>query len=569
VAANHLTAKGGSGEFWQFDQTLETGDPANAGWAKRSQQAQDVYTMLDLISSGNPNAGIVSGGDYNDFYFYRPLTTLTGYTMADGTARVGGARFDNLTLTLPEAERYTYTFDGRSQAIDHIIANTLLSQFASYDVVHLNTGFNPTGSPALSDHDPGLASFNFRGLSEDLVGTAGVDIINGYGGADMILGLGSNDVLDGGDGDDQLFGGTGDDTYYVDTLSDFVGENVGEGTDRIATSVSYALATGSEVEILEFVNSTSTATVALVGNEFANRIIGNAGMNYFFGGGAADTLIGLGGNDTYYVDAGDIIEEAVGGGTDRVAAAVSYALNAGAEVETIEAINLSDTTALNLAGNEFVNRIIGNNGANALTGGGGADFLVGLGGNDTYYVDTGDTIDEVVGGGTDRVAATTSFTLNAGANVELLEAVNSSATTALNLTGNELAQQVAGNAGANVIDGGSGNDLLTGYGGADIFAFTTALSESSNVDNIEDFVAGTDKIGLSHLYFDDVGSMGSFSANAFFAGVGAHDADDRIIYDSATGRLYYDADGVGGTAQVLFATLLGAPTLTASDFQVI
>src|SRR5207237_5025577 len=109
----------------------------------------------------------------------------------------------------------------------------------------------------------------------------------------------------------------------------------------------------------------------------------------------------------------------------------------------------------------------------------------------------------------------------------------------------------------------------TGYGGADIFAFTTALSESGNVDNVEDFVAGTDKIGLSHLYFDDVGSIGSFNANAFFAGTGAHDADDRIIYDSATGRLYYDADGIGGSAQVLFATLLNTPTLTASDFQVI
>src|SRR5207237_7742184 len=229
VTANHLTAKGGSGEFWQFDQDLAAGDPANAGWAKRSEQAEDVYSMLNFIQQNNPNAGIVSGGDYNDFYFYRPLTTLTGYTEADGTARVGGARFDNLTLTLPEAERYTYTFDGRSQAIDHIIANSLLSQFASYDVVHLNTAFNPTGSPALSDHDPGLASFNFRGLSEDLVGTAGVDIINGYGGADLILGLGSDDVIDGGDGDDQLFGGTGNDTYYVDTLSDFVGETVGEG----------------------------------------------------------------------------------------------------------------------------------------------------------------------------------------------------------------------------------------------------------------------------------------------------------------------------------------------------
>ncbi len=49
--------------------------------------------MLNLVQTGAPDAGIVSGGDYNDFYFYRPLTTVTGYTMADGTARVGGVRF--------------------------------------------------------------------------------------------------------------------------------------------------------------------------------------------------------------------------------------------------------------------------------------------------------------------------------------------------------------------------------------------------------------------------------------------------------------------------------------------
>ena len=569
VTANHFTAKGGSGEFWQFDQDLEAGDPANAGWAKRSEQAEDVYTMLNLINSGSPNAGIVSGGDYNDFYFYQPLTTLTGYTMADGTARVGGARFDNLTLTLPEAERYTYTFDGRSQAIDHIVVNDLLANLAGYDVVHLNTGFNPNASLAISDHDPGLATFDFRSLSERLVGTAGVDIVNGNGGADIIFGVGGNDVLDGGDGDDQLFGGTGDDTYYVDTLSDLVVEAVGEGNDRVATGISYALAAGSEVETLEFVNSTSTSTVVLIGNEFANRIVGNAGVNFFFGGAGNDDLIGLGGNDTYYVDAGDIVEESVGGGNDRIAAAASFTLNAGASVELIEAINSTDTTAINLTGNALDQRIVGNAGANALTGGGGHDVLIGLGGNDIYYAVTGDTIEEYAGGGNDRVAATTSFTLNAGANVELIEAVSASATTALNLTGNEFAQQVAGNAGANVIDGGSGNDLLTGYGGADIFAFTTALSESNNVDNVEDFLAGTDKIGLDDAIFTQIGGLGALSASAFFAGTSAHDADDRIIYDATSGRLYYDADGNGAGAQILFATLLGAPSLTASDFQVI
>lgn len=49
----------------------------------------------------------------------------------------------------------------------------------------------------------------------------------------------------------------------------------------------------------------------------------------------------------------------------------------------------------------------------------------------------------------------------------------------------------------------------------------------------------------------------------------AHDADDRIIYDQATGNLYYDADGNLGGAQILFATLETRPVVAAGDFSVI
>ncbi|HYD13548.1 MAG TPA: Calx-beta domain-containing protein, partial [Allosphingosinicella sp.] len=222
VTANHLPAKGGSGEFWQVNQNLETGDPDNSGWAQRNQVAQDIYAVLNLIESSGTGAGIVAGGDFNDFYFYRPLTTVTGYTLADGAARVGGTRFDNLTLTLPEAERYTYTFDGRSQAIDHVIANGLLSNVATYDVVHINTGYNaqgtgPDASPRLSDHDPGVASFDYRDFAETLLGTGAADIISGFGGNDTILAGGGDDLLSGDAGNDLIDGEAGIDTaVYLD-----------------------------------------------------------------------------------------------------------------------------------------------------------------------------------------------------------------------------------------------------------------------------------------------------------------------------------------------------------------
>jgi predicted extracellular nuclease len=201
VVGNHFTAKGGSGSFWQLDQDVHEGDPTNAGWAKRNQQAQDVYAMIDHIQSNASGVGIVSGGDYNDFYFYRPLEVVTGYVLADGTARTGGSRFDNLTLSLSEAERYTYTFDGRSQALDHMVVNSMLSAVATYDVVHVNTGFNARGTGAdtsqrLSDHDPAVASFDFRTLSEVLTGTANRDVFRlEHGGNDSAYGLGGSDIF--------------------------------------------------------------------------------------------------------------------------------------------------------------------------------------------------------------------------------------------------------------------------------------------------------------------------------------------------------------------------------------
>jgi predicted extracellular nuclease len=569
VTANHWPAKGGSGDFWQFNQNIGTGDPDNSDWAQRNQVAQDVYSMLNLIQSGNPHAGIVSGGDYNDFYFYRPLEVVTGYVLPDGSVRSGGARFDNLTLTLPEAERYTYTFDGRSQAIDHIIVNDLLSDVASYDVVHLNTGFNPTGSPALSDHDPGLASFDFRSFAEVLTGTASADLIRGFGGNDVINGANGNDQLDGGTGDDTLNGGFGDDTYFLDSGADQVNEAAGQGFDAVYTNVSYTLAAGTEVEWLSTASTAGIAALTLVGNGFGQYLIGNDGLNLLVGGGGADVMVGYNGNDTYYVDnAGDYVAEASGQGFDAVYATTSYALAAGQEVEWLSTAVNGDSIALNLSGNESGQTLIGNAGTNVLNGLGGADAMVGLAGNDTYAVDhAGDVVVEAAGQGFDAVYTSVSYTLAAGVEVEWLSTASSTATAAINLTGNQVSQYLVGNDGANVLDGKGGADVLIGLGGADTFSFTAALG---NFATISDFVHGTDKIALDDAVFTAIGGLGALNANAFVTGTGAADGSDRIIYNSATGQLYYDADGSGNNSgAVLFATLQGAPTLSASDFMVI
>lgn len=238
VLANHLPSKGGSGTFWQVDQTLADGDPANAGWAKRNAIAEDVWAMMDTIQAASSENRIVAGGDWNDFYFARPLEAVTGYVDASGVARSSGARFDNLTVTeLSEAERYTYAFDGRSQAIDHVLVDQQLSAIASYDVVHINTGYNSQGgvNPALSDHDPAQAQFDFRSFAESLTGTSAGETIEGLGGDDTLRGLGGNDILRGGTGNDRIEGGGGADTLTGGGGADvfvFGGDAVG-GRDRI------------------------------------------------------------------------------------------------------------------------------------------------------------------------------------------------------------------------------------------------------------------------------------------------------------------------------------------------
>jgi Ca2+-binding RTX toxin-like protein len=152
--------------------------------------------------------------------------------------------------------------------------------------------------------------------------------------------------------------------------------------------------------------------------------------------------------------------------------------------------------------------------------------------------------------------------------VEGLSTLDWNGTAAINLTGNALANYIIGNDGANVLNGGAGSDVLNGRGGADMFAFTDALG-ATNVDLVIDFVGGSDRLALDDAIFAGIGTPGAFSAGAFVVGTQAADADDRIIYDQATGRLFYDADGSSAGAAVLFATLSGNPTLSASDFAVI
>jgi Ca2+-binding RTX toxin-like protein len=105
----------------------------------------------------------------------------------------------------------------------------------------------------------------------------------------------------------------------------------------------------------------------------------------------------------------------------------------------------------------------GMDGNDTLDGGAGADTLTGGVGNDVFVVDqAGDKIVEAAGGGNDLVQSQVSYTL--GANLENLTLTG---TSAVNGTGNELANKLTGNGAANVLTGLGGNDTLNGGSGDD------------------------------------------------------------------------------------------------------
>lgn len=139
-------------------------------------------------------------------------------------------------------------------------------------------------------------------------------------------------------------------------------------------------------------------------------------------------------------------------------------------------------------------------------------------------------------------------------------------------TGNDT---FSGGAGNDTLAGGGGQDVLTGGTGADVFLFDGRV-ELINRDIIQDFsVEQGDRIQLSRSVFKAFGAadVGMLNASAFAGGYAPTDANDRILYDQGTGRLYYDVDGNGtagyDAAPMLIATLATKPVLTNASFYIV
>ncbi|MCJ8057307.1 hypothetical protein GB928_028910 [Shinella curvata] len=406
--------------------------------------------------------------------------------------------------------------------------------------------------------------------SVEWYGGSGADTLLSSTGSDKLGAGAGNDTLDAGGGDDILFaglsgtkklrGGDGKDT--LDLSEAKVGLKVNLTSGKVTgESVKYA------IKSLENV----------VGTDFSDSIVGDKNANILDGRGGADNLRGGAGNDIYFVNvSGDRVTEKDGEGKDTVNSAVSVNYTS----QSVERITLLGVNDIRATGNSLANVLKGNSGDNTLNGKSGNDQLRGYAGNDTLIGGAG--ADKLDGGNGVDTASYAGAKLGVVANLKTAAANTNDArgdtyTAIENLTGtayadvlsgNNVANRISGGKGDDAVNGGRGTDTLIGGTGRDIFLFNSKLG-STNIDAIADFSVKDDTICLDDDIFIRAGKVGKLLSVAFFVGGEAADKDDRILYDSKTGKLWYDADGTGSTKAVQFALLDKGLKMTFADFDII
>lgn len=477
-----------------------------------------IYGGLgDDVISGDDDNDELFGDDGNDY--------LTGD--AGNDALIGGAGNDALRGYDGNDTLYG---DAGADVMDGGADVDTVTYIWSTDGVYVDLAANYAwGGGGDADGDTYSDIENLVGTyyNDTLIGNAADNRIEGGDGDDELSGLGGADTIRGGEGNDWV-------NYFESPEGVNVNMMLGEGTGGDAQGDFYS-------SIENIIGSRHGDTLegnfgdnilnghhgddVLIGNYGADRLNGGDGNDRLDGGAGDDTMRGNAGNDTYVVDsAGDVVSEEMfigggvdAGGIDTVESSVSFALGANAGVRFVEHLTLTGTSRIDGAGNALNNQLIGNDGKNELKGGSGRDTMLG-------------------GAGSDK--------LNGG-------------------RGND---SMDGGRGNDTLNGGPGNDTMTGGAGADTFVFNTALG-AGNIDRITDFNVVSDTIRLDDAIFIGL-TTGILDPSAFAANLDGEAATsfDRIIYETDTGRLFYDTDGVGGTSRIHFATLAANLALDSSDF---
>lgn len=411
-------------------------------------------------------------------------------------------------------------------AIDHRpqVVGASLSQMSSFGTDNSGNLYVVTLPGAIYRLNPGVAAGDG---ADTIEGGSGNDKLFGGEGNDILNGDAGADSLHGGARDDIMRGGADNDIYVINNTNDTVDESVAgsSGLDTVQSAISFTLSNTARIlGAVENLTLTGSTKINGTGNALSNGITGNVDRN---------TLNGLDGDDT---------------------------LNGGGANDTLN----------------------GGNGNDRLDGGSGGDNMRGGAGNDFYVVNSvNDIINESIAGssGVDTVESSISFSLGNTARVlGAVENLTLLGSSAISGTGNVLGNGITGNSGSNILDGqdgddildgGLGNDSLTGGAGNDAFFFNTAISPAINIDDLVDFSVPADTVRLENSVFTVLTATGTLAAAAFHIGAAAHDADDRIIYDSTASTLIYDLDGNAAGVAVQFATLDAGLLLTNADFEVV
>ncbi|MCE8539371.1 hypothetical protein KBY27_18095 [Ruegeria pomeroyi] len=543
-----------------------------SGFDMASYADADAHVNLDLRSQGTSGdaagdtfASIegVLGSDYDDYVYGDSADNFI----------FGGRGHDRL-----RGDGGNDTLEGGAGRDDirggSGIDTASFSTAGSGVTANLTTGVGTRGN-ANGDTYDSIENLLGSDHADLLTGSSGNNLIEGGRGSDSLRGSAGDDTLEGGISGDEVHGGSGIDTASFSTAGSGVTANLttGVGTRGNANGDIYI------------------SIENLLGSDHADLLTGSSGNNLIEGGRGSDSLRGSAGDDTLE---GGISGDEVHGGSGIDTASFSTAgsgvtANLTTGVGTRGNANGDIYISIeNLLGSDHADLLTGSSGNNLIEGGRGSDSLRGSAGDDT--LEGGISGDEVHGGsGIDTASFSTA---GSGVTANLTTGVgtrgNATGDTYIsieNLLGSDHADLLTGSSGNNLIDGGRGNDtlrgsagddllrgglgddILNGGSGADEFRFDTALNASTNVDTIENYSITDDWISLDDSVFGAIGS--SLSSSEFHIGSSAQDADDYIIYNQTTGALYYDEDGIGGAAQIQFATLETGLALTASEFEIV
>ena len=507
-------------------------------YANNAVFAQDnrKYTVMSYFGGYLPGTGWVQDGTSTAYIFPQTpmvydIAAIQAKYGADTITRLGDTVYGfNCNLAVTNPEKAIYDFSSNPAPIFTIWdaggVDTLdCSGYSGSQILNLTAG-----SYSSVDGMQENVAIAFNCLIERAVGGAG------------------NDVLIGGTGIQYLNGGNGSDIYIINAAAEH-------------TAAEFADAGTSGSDEVRFASTTPNDTLTL----------------YAWDSGIESIVIGTGtaaaavttGTTALHVDASAVLNALSITGTAGVNTTTGTAYNdvliGGGGVDHLNGWHGSDIYVINAASEHTAAEI-------ADTGTTGSDEVrfASITANDTLILFAGDTGIEsvVIGTGTATAAVTTGTTA--------LHVDASGVLNGLSITGNAGANILIGTAYNDVLVGGNGNDTLTGGLGADTFVFNAQPHSSTNHDTITDFQPGQDLLQFSKGVFTTISStIGEhLNANEFWSGNGvtsAHDSDDRFIYNSTTGNLYYDADGSGGGAAVLVA-LIGTtthPSLAETDISII